>query len=323
MTTISSMYDRELLSRLDLFRNVDLDAVLMLLDAARTRELAPGEVLLSPGTPNEHLFVILQGQLLVHLQSVDEPALTDLQAGECVGEMSIIDEETPSAFVVAGEATSVLVIDRDTTWSLINTIHGVARNLLFVLTKRVRYDNVVILDRTATQRELEQYATIDTLTGVHNRRWLQQAFDREAKRCRMDRRPLSLVMLDVDHFKRFNDAFGHLAGDRALCAVARALRHRLRPNDMVARYGGEEFVILFPDTSIERTFEIADRVRAGIAASPVTEIDGAGEVRVTVSMGVTDLLTGDTLESTLARADGALYEAKAKGRNQVVVRTMP
>ena len=126
-------------------------------------------------------------------------------------------------------------------------------------------------------------------------------------------------MVDVDHFKRVNDQYGHPAGDRMLYAVAQSLVNLMRPNDMIVRFGGEEFIVLLPDLELPEAMTIAERLRAGIAAVKV-RIDGVLEpLSVTVSLGVDRMLPNETLETLVASADAALYRAKAGGRNRVAV----
>lgn len=125
-----------------------------------------------------------------------------------------------------------------------------------------------------------------------------------------------MVIVDVDYFKRFNDRYGHLAGDEALCFVAQSLRGHFRPSDLIARYGGDEFVVLLPDTQFEAAQQTADRVRRAIEdGDPLG--DHGPPFKVTASMGVSEMQAGDTLESLLKRADAALYQAKLSGRNRV------
>jgi diguanylate cyclase len=128
---------------------------------------------------------------------------------------------------------------------------------------------------------------------------------------------LSVVMVDIDHFKRLNDGWGHPAGDVALVAVANELRRRVRPTDAVARYGGEEFAIVLPRTGAEEAATAADRFREAIAFSGVTLPDGRSLPRLTVSCGVAAVRAGETAAGLLARADEALYTAKGAGRNRV------
>ena len=160
-----------------------------------------------------------------------------------------------------------------------------------------------------------QKALVDPLTGLPNRAAWSERLDHEVNAWHQRGNSLSLAMLDLDHFKRINDGYGHLAGDKVLKIIANVLRKRLRPNDFIARFGGEEFVLLMPDSSLSDALAVGEVLRAAIAACP---FHFKGEpVTITVSMGVAQLQPGERSELALKRADEALYRAKAAGRNQV------
>jgi len=159
---------------------------------------------------------------------------------------------------------------------------------------------------------LADLATTDELTGVKNRRRFREDFEMHASLAAREHLPLSVVMLDVDHFKKYNDAFGHPAGDLALRFVAQTLREGVRLQDVVARYGGEEFVILLPATGTTAALELAERLRSAI------EQHSGMERAVTASFGVATADAGASDAKTLVeQADQALYNAKRSGRNRV------
>lgn len=181
----------------------------------------------------------------------------------------------------------------------------------------------ILMHKERADRESYELATTDPLTGVYNRRTFKELAEPHLSRSRRSRVPLSLLMLDLDHFKRVNDTYGHLAGDEVLKAFADLVRGCLRKEDLLARYGGEEFVVLLPGSSQAAATALAERIRDQVAANPLGGTDH--RVRVTVSVGVASE-AGDTLpslESMLGRADEALYRAKADGRNRVVTVDMP
>jgi diguanylate cyclase (GGDEF)-like protein len=144
-------------------------------------------------------------------------------------------------------------------------------------------------------------------------------YARVQKRLQFDKRSLCLIMIDVDHFKKINDDYGHLAGDKVLYAIAQALVNLMRPNDMIARFGGEEFIVLLPDVGLQDAMTIAERLRAGIAAIMLDGDELAAALPVTVSLGVASMLANEELEALVAKADAALYRAKAGGRNRVAI----
>ncbi len=314
---INSDYKRSLLNGLELFKGVRPEDIQSLLQRCDRRDLAKGETLLSPVSKNEHVFIILSGGVDVHVGSPDTPAVATMEAGACVGEMSIIEDRDPSAFVIAIEDTHMLVIHQSILWEMVDASHEFAKNLLVVLSERVRSHNRVIAENFGTLKKFERHATTDALTSLANRHSMQDTFPKQIARCVEDEKPVSLIMIDVDNFKQFNDMFGHIAGDRALSAVSRILRTQFRPRDLLVRYGGDEFAVLLPDVGAERAAEIAERVRAAVSGETGDGSDSLIQIPVRISMGVADLEPQGTLDSLIRAADKALYRAKHAGRNTV------
>lgn len=300
-----------------LFRRISLESIEYLLEACERRALAPGETLIDPGRPNDYLYVLLKGQLRVYLGGRDLPAHAILETGDCVGEMSLIDGQVPSALVIAAGDSEVLAIPHDTLWAMVDQSHGLARNLLAIIAGRLRRDNLTLLTTQSKSLEFEQAASVDALTGLHNRRWLMEAFPRAIERCERDGSPLCLVMADIDHFKNFNDRHGHLVGDAVLRRVAGQLAAGLRAQDLIARYGGEEFALLLPRTDTLEGLEIAQRLRAMVADIRFTHGGHTTEEHITLSCGVAPLRLGQNLDALIASADKALYRAKEGGRDRV------
>jgi two-component system, cell cycle response regulator len=169
------------------------------------------------------------------------------------------------------------------------------------------------------REDLRFQATHDPLTGAKNRAALDAALAAEVERARRTRSELSLVMIDLDHFKRVNDTHGHPAGDSVLAEVAARLSRCLRPYDVLARYGGEEFVVLLNGCNATGAANAAERLRAAIASTPMS-VAGL-ELAVTGSLGVASLGEGQGGAELVAEADAALYRAKARGRNRVELAT--
>jgi diguanylate cyclase (GGDEF)-like protein len=162
-------------------------------------------------------------------------------------------------------------------------------------------------------------ATSDVLTGLDNRRQLRVHLRHQLARARRQYRPVSFLLLDLDHFKVINDQFGHDVGDEALRHVAQLLRNGLREGDLVARWGGEEFAICLPETDVAEASMLAERLRVAIEKNPLA-IEGSS-IGMTTSIGVTTFRPGDGADSLFQRADHMLYRAKEQGRNCVVVDT--
>ena len=161
---------------------------------------------------------------------------------------------------------------------------------------------------------METLARTDALTGTYNRRHLYEALKKEGEKALRYGRPLSLIMLDLDYFKRVNDTYGHDVGDRLLKEVAQLIGHHLRDPDQLSRWGGEEFLVLVPETVLEQAQQLAVRLKCAIETHQFEKAGG-----VTASFGVAAHQKGDTPETLLKRADRALYQAKSNGRNRVEV----
>lgn len=313
----NSDYKKSLLAGLDLFHGVQPEDVQNLLMECDRCDLETGEMLLSPGKKNENVYVVLSGELNVHVGSPDSPVLATMESGACAGEMSIIEDRDPSAYVIAAEPTHLLVIHKDILWNMVDASHEFSKNLLVVLSERVRSHNHFIAASIGDWRKFEKHATTDALTGLGNRHAMEETFPREVKRCLQDETPVSLIMVDVDRFKSFNDKFGHVAGDRALSAVAHILGKQFRPRDLLVRYGGDEFAVLLPGVSVTEATVIAERVRVAVSGDTESSDDSLIQIPIRISMGVAELNVHGTFESLLKAADAALYRAKNSGRNSV------
>lgn len=169
----------------------------------------------------------------------------------------------------------------------------------------------------AELNEVSELVYQDYLTGTLNRRGMEDAFEREIARSERHGIPLSVALLDVDHFKRLNDTYGHEAGDQALVHLAKVVKEILRPTDTVARYGGEEFVIILPDTTAEDAVKIMTRLQRELTKRFFLHENQ--RILITFSAGVAQRQPGESAESMIARADAALYRAKQTGRNRVLM----
>jgi diguanylate cyclase (GGDEF)-like protein len=215
--------------------------------------------------------------------------LSGTEPGEVIGLLSVVREGEPFS-------------DRD-------------RELLSYLaaTASVSIQNVGLHE--AVQRQ----AVTDELTGLYNHRRFQEAMAAETERAKRFDQPMSLVMLDIDNFKRVNDTYGHQQGDRVLAEVARVLRESSREIDAPARYGGEELAVVLPQTDIEGAYQLAERVRQEVAALDIPLMEGSGAISVTASLGVASLpVNAQDGGGLIAAADAALYEAKHAGKNKTV-----
>jgi two-component system cell cycle response regulator len=183
--------------------------------------------------------------------------------------------------------------------------------------KRKRYTDFL---RNNLDHSLE-LAVTDQLTGLHNRRYMNGQLSALVTRAAMGGEPVAALLVDIDHFKKINDNYGHDVGDEVLREFALRIASNVRAIDLPCRFGGEEFVIIMPDTGLEGAARVAERIRNNVAGSPFRVADGKDLLTVTISVGVAATLgEGDTPQALLKRADEAVYEAKAQGRNKVCAR---
>ena len=168
----------------------------------------------------------------------------------------------------------------------------------------------------ANQEELERLANIDSLTGLLNRGAILRKLSEQMKHAKRYRNELSLSLLDIDHFKKVNDQYGHLIGDDVLEQVAILMWQNIRDADIIGRYGGEEFIIILPRTDLSSALNVAERVRKMIEASKMKDPEG-NMFGITVSQGISIYKLGEDEHSLISRADNALYKAKGNGRNRV------
>ncbi len=228
---------------------------------------------------------------------------------------------SPSASWIAAPlmhqgATWGAIVWLDVEWARDRPGRGVVE--LVEMLRNLQYQFSLALSRILLYEQTEKLSRTDPLTDLHKRWYFMQRLEEEVLRCRRNKAPLSVIMIDIDHFKRINDRFGHLAGDRVLHAVAQRVRETLRLGDLACRYGGEEFLIALPGADEEQAAQAAERIREAIRD---LSIDTSGEpARVTASLGVAQLLEPqEHVEDAIDRADSMLYRAKWLGRDRVCV----
>jgi len=192
-------------------------------------------------------------------------------------------------------------------FTFIGTVVGIAYGMYHIRISRL-YNKVKKLSIT------------DPLTSLYNRRYLMERLENEVDRCSRYGRSLSLIMADIDHFKKYNDTRGHQRGDQLLRAVADRLRSLVRKPDFVARYGGEEFIVVMPETACQEASHLAERMREAVNSLEDTGSGSQREGKITVSLGIAEMPTHAKDAATLVReADRALYRAKEEGRNRVAM----
>ena len=205
----------------------------------------------------------------------------------------------------------------------------VARSMIEKLSKRdidyleqLTRQAAATINRANSYSTILQYATLDALTNLNNRRQFETRLGQEISITKRQNHPLCAMMIDIDFFKSVNDTYGHAAGDEVLRTVAGIIKQALRESDIPSRYGGEEFAVLLPYTKLEEAKPVAERLRKTVETTPITinqDAEDEKEINVTISMGIAEFDRVETGEALFERADKALYNAKTNGRNQVQI----
>lgn len=311
--------DINLIAGFPLFHDIDLQEISEPMSFSEIVHLKQGDILLNPTEPNTQLFILMNGKLSVHTEMERDPVAI-LKPGDCIGEMSLFEGELPSAYVLSVENAKVLAIHKEIIWRLVDSSTTFAQNLLHLMLQRIRLGNQS-LSEIQEKLQIQEISTfIDPLTGIYNRRWLNTMFKRALDRQSRDTvntQEIFLLMIDIDHFKNYNDTYGHLAGDQCLRMVASTLRDNMRPTDMLARYGGEEFSVLISSTSKHDSDSIAERLRTAVSNREIKDRRGSELPSVTISIGIAGYRNNETFEDLIERADKCLYQAKENGRNCV------
>jgi diguanylate cyclase len=213
-------------------------------------------------------------------------------------------------------------------------VKGVVETLV-KSTREMRDTNKALEDRLTISKEeisnlqqsleaIRAESLTDPLTGLGNRKYFDRSIETAVSNALASGEPLSLLMFDIDHFKSFNDSYGHLTGDQVLRLVGMSLKQTIKGQDITARYGGEEFAVVLPNTALRQALTVADHIRRAVMAKELKK-KSTGEIlgRVTISVGVSMLKPGDDTDSLIERADACLYAAKRNGRNRVICEADP
>ena len=282
-----------------------------------------GQIVLDAHSSGARLYIVLKGALAITTpnpeNNLQEHPTTQYLPGECVGEISVLDAEIHSATISALSESDLLVIEAETMWKLIDESNGVARNLLQLLSFRIRAANAQIRNRQKVGEFYRQLSMIDGLTGLHNRAWLNTQLPSLIANAHATKNPLSIIMVDLDNFKRFNDDYGHVLGDDALQTAAKILNAGLRPTDFAARYGGEEMIVILPNTDQRSALIVAERLCSRLRKTRIFSDMQKTLPHITASFGLATLKEAEDGLSVIAMADAALYRAKEAGRNRVSI----
>ena len=319
-----------LLSKVGVFSLLAPEEIKAVAEHLTTATLAAGETLFREGDQGDELYILMEGAAAVsiHLPDGGDREIARFAPGDFFGEMSIFDNAPRSATCVALETTTLFRLSKKAFGAIIAEHPRIALKLMYrmlnVTTQRLRGTSEFVSEMVLWGESARKRAVTDELTGVYNRRFLEDSLGSYVAEAREKGERLSLVMVDLDHFREINELYGHAAGDQTIKDAARVFRTMVRETDVIARYGGDEFVIVLPQTDPERATRLMEKVCVGVGLLETLK-DKKGKITgVTTSMGVAGYpLHASDLSGLRAAADAALYRAKEEGRNRVVCAVTP
>lgn len=276
------------------------------------RQFETGQLVFREGDPGQSAYIIISGRLAIIKGEFSTPVILGCRAiEESIGEMALLDEAPRSASVVALEPSVLMEISRENFFELLRESPEFTQGILRLFSMRLRETSRAV--ESATLEKIQ-----DPLTGLYNRRYMEIMLNHELQRAERAGYPVSLIMMDIDHFKKLNDTYGHPAGDEVLRQLATLMKSQVRKADIACRYGGEEFLIILPETSLEIAAERAETLRQAFGDLTI-EHDGQ-IMKGKLSLGVAAFPEHARAPQQLVQvADSALYAAKTGGRNRVVV----
>lgn len=303
----------QVLEAAPLFRGIPSKILAHHIGQSQFRTLDLGETLLVAGQVNDMVYIVLSGRLSVQLKNTNVEPIALLGEGECVGEMSILGDAHVSAYVIAVTECKLLAIDKDAILNLIDSSHEAAHNMLGILTKRIRLADQLMAENLEKQQGFAGVSIVDEMTGLYNRNWTREKFNRHLQRSAINKKPSSLLMLEMDKFQAFNRDYGRLGGDQALRDIANVMLTCLRPDDQAGHYNDERFVVYLPNTGLSDACTAAVRLRAAVSRTPVVLPSGDALPSISISLGLSQARFGESLDEFFARAEEALQLAKKAG----------
>jgi diguanylate cyclase (GGDEF)-like protein len=281
-------------------------------------------MLFREGDQGRELYIVTSGKVATALRLSDgkERVIKEFTAGDFFGEMSIYENTPRSATCYTKTKSTFYTLLAEDFFHLIGSRPFIAIKIMFrmlnVTTQRLRDTSEFISDMVMWGERATKRAITDDLTGVYNRRFLDDALEDHFETAKNSDKPLSLVMVDLDYFRAINETYSNKVGDQVLREVTDVFRRNLRSTDIIARYGGDEFTFILPDTGRDKARRIAQKIRRGVELLKTLEKVGVNGGSVTTSQGIACYPeNAEELKILRNKADQALYEAKRRGRNRV------
>ncbi|HQO03680.1 MAG TPA: GGDEF domain-containing protein [Spirochaetota bacterium] len=313
------------LQNVEIFSTLTTDEINQIVNNSRFVEYNAGDVLFREGDEGHELYIVENGivTISIDLQNGTEKELAAIHSGDFLGEMSIFEDAPRSASCYAKTKTRLLMLNQNEFFQMIDQHPEIAVKIMYrmlnITTRRLRNTNEFVADTVRWGEEARRRAITDELTGVYNRRYLDEVYKKQCELAMVNKSTLTMIMVDLDHFRDINDQYGNDVGDELLREVVKIFRKHFRHKDFIARYGGDEFTVLMPGEHLTESIVIAGRVCEDIACLAILEKLKGDIKQLTTSQGIAAYpdCTDEAAELRVL-ADKALYSAKENGRNRVV-----
>jgi diguanylate cyclase (GGDEF)-like protein len=313
-----------LLQNVYIFSSLSADEIENVVNHLHTITVKEGEAIFNEGDEGNELYIVKSGIVSTSIRLPDggEKEIVEFKAGDFFGEMSIFEDAPRSATCLTKTESSLFRLHQKDFFHLINSFPSTAIKIMYrmlnVTTQRLRSTGEFLSEMVRWGDDARKRAITDELTGCYNRRFLDDALKDYFESSKSSRTPLSLIMVDLDHFREINESYGHEVGDKVILEVVSVYKKNLREKDIIARYGGDEFTVIMPDTKLSECKTIAENICREVAQLTVLKDFKGPHNRVTTSQGVTSYPEhAKDMESLRETADQALYQAKENGRNRV------
>ena len=273
-------------------------------------KLAAGQTLLTPGQHNDRIYVVLSGRLRAQLNADDAKPLALFGIGECVGEMSMFDDNQVSAYVIAATDCQLLAIEHVEAWAVLNRSLQASHNLLAMLANRIRASNRTLAQWAERAQSYGALNYVNPVTGLYNRQWLTENIGRLILRHIKNHQPSAFVILKIDNFGLYEIGFGKLGSEQAQRSIAESILRCLRPNDVAVQIEADQFAIFLPQNGTDNSGIVAGRLLEKIDLMVIGTSSGDALPPVILSAGHGLLQTDDTLDSLIARTLPEMHRAK-------------
>lgn len=289
-------------------------------------DIPAGKTLFREGDEGNELFIVKSGKVAITIGLSDgkQRELREFSRGDFFGEMSIFENAPRSATCIAKERSSLYSLHEKNFFEIMGSSPLTAIRIMYrmsnITTERLHHTSTFLSDLVRWGEKARKRAITDELTGVYNRHFLEHSLEELFVSSRKGKKPLSLIMVDLDRFREINERYGHKTGDRIILAVVEIFKKNLRKSDFIARYGGDEFCVVMPHTGLEEAEETAWKICREVEGLCVLKDSGGSNEKVTTSQGIASYPeSAQDLKALRQKADQALYRSKEGGRNRVSI----